>query len=273
MKQHYFWMTFLYLVFTFPLSLVAQNVGINDDNSTPDANAMLDVKSTTKGALFPRMTTAQRTTLGALNPTEGMLVFDTDIEAYFYFTNSAWAQLSTGTGSAIPIGTILIWAGHIDNANDGGYNSAPYSPVPGFLLCNGAKIDITSNPEYTNLKNVIQEYWGDCNDGLSNTINLPDLRGIFLRGVNMNGSSDPDVADRTSIHAGGSPGNHVGSYQEYQLQTHTHLVTPEVASSDSGGGYVTSGSPVASSIAFYTNATGGNETRPKNAYVQYIIKY
>jgi hypothetical protein len=42
------------------LGLFAQ-VGINTDNSTPDGSAMLDVKSTTKGMLIPRMTSDQRT--------------------------------------------------------------------------------------------------------------------------------------------------------------------------------------------------------------------
>ena len=34
----------------------AQNVGVNADGSTADASAMLDIKSTTKGVLIPRMT-------------------------------------------------------------------------------------------------------------------------------------------------------------------------------------------------------------------------
>ncbi|HEB62038.1 MAG TPA: hypothetical protein ENI82_02700, partial [Bacteroidetes bacterium] len=41
------------IIFLITLS-PAQNVGINDDGSTPDAAAILDVKSTTKGVLIPR---------------------------------------------------------------------------------------------------------------------------------------------------------------------------------------------------------------------------
>lgn len=48
-------------------SLFAQNgVAINGDNSSPDASAMLDIKSTEKGILIPRMTTAQRTAIASL---------------------------------------------------------------------------------------------------------------------------------------------------------------------------------------------------------------
>jgi len=35
-------------------------VGINTDSSQPDPSAMLEIKSTTKGLLPPRMTMAQR---------------------------------------------------------------------------------------------------------------------------------------------------------------------------------------------------------------------
>jgi hypothetical protein len=54
----------------------AQNVGINDDNSDPDASAMLDVKSNIKGFLPPRMTHQQL--VGISSPAEGLMVFCTD---------------------------------------------------------------------------------------------------------------------------------------------------------------------------------------------------
>lgn len=56
-------------------------VGINSDNSTPDPSAMLDVKSTTKGMLVPRMTIAERTLIS--NPATGLLVFCTDNNLFY----------------------------------------------------------------------------------------------------------------------------------------------------------------------------------------------
>lgn len=47
-------------------------VGINADASAPDNSAMLDVKSTTKGLLAPRMTQAQRNAI--TNPAAGRLI-------------------------------------------------------------------------------------------------------------------------------------------------------------------------------------------------------
>ena len=59
------------------------NVGIGTLN--PNQNAMLDVSSTTKGLLTPRMTSAEKTTLGlAMSVTEqGMLVYDTDTQTFW----------------------------------------------------------------------------------------------------------------------------------------------------------------------------------------------
>ncbi len=62
-------------------SVFAQ-VGVNTDNSMPDNSAMLDVKSTAKGLLVPRMTAAQRDVIS--NPATGLLIFCTDNSKYYY---------------------------------------------------------------------------------------------------------------------------------------------------------------------------------------------
>jgi uncharacterized protein (TIGR02145 family) len=56
-------------------------IAINNDGSTPDNSAMLDVKSTTKGLLAPRMTIAQRNAI--VSPATGLLVFCTDNNQYY----------------------------------------------------------------------------------------------------------------------------------------------------------------------------------------------
>jgi hypothetical protein len=69
----------------------AQSVAINTDGTVADATALLDVKSTTKGMLIPRMTTVQRT--GISTPATGLLVFDTDTNAFWYYNGTAWTKL------------------------------------------------------------------------------------------------------------------------------------------------------------------------------------
>ncbi len=64
------------LVFEIPALIAFGQVSISPDNSQPDASAMLDVRSTDRGLLIPRMTHSQ---LAAItDPAEGLLVFCTD---------------------------------------------------------------------------------------------------------------------------------------------------------------------------------------------------
>ncbi len=55
-----FLVLFISSILLLNMQMYAQNVGINSDGSTPDASAMLDIKSTSKGLLIPRMTLAEK---------------------------------------------------------------------------------------------------------------------------------------------------------------------------------------------------------------------
>jgi uncharacterized protein (TIGR02145 family) len=63
-------------------------VGINNDNSAPDNSAMLEVKSTTKGFLPPRMTTAQRNAI--TSPAEGLVIYNTDDKSLNMYNGTSW---------------------------------------------------------------------------------------------------------------------------------------------------------------------------------------
>jgi len=94
--KYLFW---LLLLAGLPHFLFAQ-VGINTDNSDPDPSAMLDIKSTDKGILIPRMTSAQRTAISGV--ALGLLVFDTDTESFWFKETAAWAELVSGnTGELV----------------------------------------------------------------------------------------------------------------------------------------------------------------------------
>lgn len=73
--------------------LSAQGVGIG--TNTPDASALLDLTSTTKGVLLPRMTAAQRTAIAA--PATGLQVYQTDgAKGFYYFDGVTWTLISGG---------------------------------------------------------------------------------------------------------------------------------------------------------------------------------
>ena|GEM_PF-1307207 len=92
-------------------------VSINADDSAPAPSAMLDVKSTDKGILIPRMTTAQRTAIS--NPATGLLVFDQDTGGFWFFSDSGWVALSAAnTLFERHNGTIRPDTSLVDIAND-----------------------------------------------------------------------------------------------------------------------------------------------------------
>ena len=83
----------LFINWTLQIDLNAQ-VGINNDNSDPDASAMLDVKSSDKGMLVPRMSSSQRTMISGA--ATGLLVFDTDTESFWFKDTNDWVELVSG---------------------------------------------------------------------------------------------------------------------------------------------------------------------------------
>jgi uncharacterized protein (TIGR02145 family) len=75
------------------------NVGIG--TSTPQSSAQLDVSSTSKGFLAPRMSSAER--IAIVSPAEGLLVYQTNVTAGFYFfKNGAWSRLAETSSASIP---------------------------------------------------------------------------------------------------------------------------------------------------------------------------
>ena len=67
----------------------AQNVGIG--TVFPNASAQLDITSTSKGLLIPRLTSSQRTAIAS--PATGLLVYETTSSSFWYYNGSAWNQL------------------------------------------------------------------------------------------------------------------------------------------------------------------------------------
>jgi microcystin-dependent protein len=137
----------------------------------------------------------------------------------------------------------------------------------GWLLCDGKSY---SRTVYNNLFAVMGTASG-APDGTTN-FNVPDLRGMFLRGVDGTAGRDPDSGTRTAVNGYGYAGNQVGSVQTDAFKSHTHTSS---LLNGWGNRYVN----YSGSNASYgwqetaSSATGGSETRPINVYVNYIIKY
>ena len=68
-----------------------QNVGINTES--PNARALLDLTSTTKGFLPPRMTTAQRDAITSVPA--GLMIYNTSTNKLNFFNGSAWEAVTS----------------------------------------------------------------------------------------------------------------------------------------------------------------------------------
>lgn len=205
------------------------------------------------------------------NSTPPCLTFDNNCRVGIG-TNTPTAQLEVKgrvkdqTGFLVPVGTVVSYAGR---------------NIPlGWMLCDGR---VVSRTTYSDLFDAIDTSWGS---GTSpNTFRIPDMRGLFVRGVdtsNIVGSTnnDPEHASRLASNTGGNSGNQVGSKQIDDIKSHTHTIANQnIWQTNPASGlpsliaYYHNGS---SSISFITptvNASGGLESRPKNVYVYFIIKY
>lgn len=187
--------------------------------------------------------------------------------------------------NGVPVGSIIPFGG-------------PASAIPlGWLPCDGR---LLSKLNYPQLGFVLGYSWGGSGDNF----NIPDLRGYFLRGVADGQTTDPDRASRTNKTGAVTLGDVVGSYQNDSIEKHNHTgktISDGVHNHkqdnndvqvihdgyDTAEGFDNNDGSNSSEINLSTthglhNAgahthtipdDGGAETRPKNAYVWFIIKY
>ena len=198
---------------------------------------------------------------------------------YSQLPSSPYAEVAYN--ALIPAGVIVPFGGEAEN-------------IPsGWLLCDGSEI---SRSEYPSLYNAVGVCWG-TGDG-STTFNLPDMRGMFLRGVSGASENDPDADTRIVLNDnGGNTGNNVGSYQGDAIRNITGgidasnlpntsealgeiqsanitgafegIFGSQMSTADGGNGYMLRGFRFDASRIVPV----GGDNRPKNVYVNYIIKY
>ncbi len=252
-------------------TVVSFRVYYSDDLSTPLYNYL----NNTPGAVNFNATTGEiRFVMTGIAQTRKELtarVYLNDgngaiFEEKIFFTS----QAKTGP----PVGSIMPFYGTAA--------AAATLELGGWFLCDGRSIaSIDDNVLFPDEKTALQNVIGSGN--------LPDLRGLFLRGIDPAGGTqhDPD-ADRA-----------VGNVQTSQIQGHTHdydrannstqsananvgLSTPTGAceagpfavlvptASTTGGDHLHNINHTTAQTS--SAGSGGNDTRPTNAAVNYLIK-
>lgn len=211
------------ILIVFSVNAFAQT-GIGTRN--PDGSAQLEVSSTTKGFLPPRMTAAQRTAISS--PATGLLVYQTDgTSGYYFFDGAIWSSLNSG-GGGIPTATISAYAG----------STAP----SGYLICDGSAVPRAT---YSSLFAIIGITYG-AGDG-SNTFNLPDLRGANPVGLQ---STDPAFDQ-----LGETGGAKTHTLTVAEMASHDHSVDPPATvSGDQSASHTHGVDPAAFNISGGTHA-------------------
>jgi microcystin-dependent protein len=155
-----------------------------------------------------------------------------------------FVNLQFDTGS---IGEIKAFAGNVDSNH--------------FLAADGSAV---SRSRYAELFQKIGTTYG-VGDG-STTFNLPDLRGVFLRGLDNGRGLDS--------------GRALGSFQADENKSHTHGNAIEANYAAATGSISTptgltgrAGSAITASTNVLTQPSGGVESRPKNVAVNYGIRW
>ena len=121
------------------------------------------------------------------------------------------AELEKSLTGTPPVGTIIGFGGNI---GENGKN------VPaGWEICDGREVS-KEDAKYSKLFEVI----GTAHGGNGNPkFNLPDYRGMFLRGVDQQSRNDDEANKRVSSAAGGNIGDNVGTYESDQVGPHSHV--------------------------------------------------
>ena len=157
---------------------------------------------------------------------------------------------------------------------------AVVSVPSGYLECNGAAVSRTT---YSALFAVIGTAYGTGNG--SSTFNLPDLRGEFVRGFDNGRNADTGRSISTSQGSQNASHNHsANSTSTVTDPGHKHNLNFNMGSIISSGGAfglkdsgnadrmftATTGISVSTSTSIGNQ--GGNESRPRNVAMMYIIK-
>jgi len=100
MKKHFFLLLVsITLLNSYSFS---QNIAINSSGALPDTSAMLDVSSTVKGLLVPRVTTTQQNAIPL--PAKGLIVYNTSTNTVNVNVGSSaspsWSAVSFGSGGS-----------------------------------------------------------------------------------------------------------------------------------------------------------------------------
>lgn len=167
---------------------------------------------------------------------------------------------------AMPVGVVLAFAGVL------GAGSLPLE-ASGWMPCDGRALD---KDEFDELFGVIGYTYSTTAGG--QTFQIPNLQGVFVRGVDPSGDVDRDLAQRKSVSGQSYAG--VGSIQASALQLHKHRLSAASATAAQSQVGEEAGTILVETttdiVPYDTQSplnTSEYETRPINVALNFIIRF
>jgi trimeric autotransporter adhesin len=281
-----------YLLFLALSMSVSAQVAINTDGSLPDNSAMLDVTSTVKGVLLPRMTQAQRNAIAS--PAAGLTIFQTDNTPGIYFNSGTsgsplWVMAGSGSfwslagNAGTTIGTNFLGttdakplmfkvnnqkSGYIDydfaKANTGfGYQTLNSITSGINNTANGMQALFNNTTGYKNTANGVASLVYNTT-GFENTAN--GYQALYNNGT---GAKNTAIgANALNKNVAGDAGVAIGMYSQYNVNnsvtiwdnTNTSIGYQSLRGSETPANNTGTGNTVIGRDALYYNSSGSSNT-------------
>ncbi len=181
--------TFLIL---YGILLKGQSVGIGIEDPNPNAVLQLVSEDNNQGLLIPKVTTTQRTsnnfTSNLSDTDNGLLIYDSDENAFFYWQNGTWEPLKNSSGLAAGNGISII-NNQITNEGD----LDPSNEIQNLVFSSG-QITLSNDPQGTIID--LSDYDTDASDDFSGDFNdLMNVPAGIADGDDNTQLTDENIAD------------------------------------------------------------------------------
>lgn len=199
----------IFLVFISIFFLIVTQAQVGIGTPIPNSSAQLEIKSTDKGLLPPRMTAAQRAAI--VNPAQGLIVYQTDgTIGVYHFDGMNWRNLSTGfipnqNGySRQPLSGALV-SGFAGSGNFGSFDgsglNASFSNVFGIAADPNGNLYVSEQHGIRKItpSGVVSHFAGLPFGNIGSQDGVGSSAGFFYPGgIAIDGSGNLFVVDRSN---------------------------------------------------------------------------